>query len=130
MKEHAESEGHIHACQIETSNATALLKVSIAQQLQQVQESERLKNRAAIKSLLCCTLFLAHNTLPTPLISAILVDLVMNCGGDNLKHFLEKAGKMLHTHPRMQWLTLLRQLVYGLRIVFSKDFVIHSILAC
>ena len=93
MKEHAKSEGYIHACQIETSNATALLKVSIAQQLQQVQESERLKNREAIKSLLCCTLFLAHNTLPTLLISAKLVDLVMNCGGDNLKHFLEKAGK-------------------------------------
>ena len=43
MKEHAESEGHIHACQIEASSATALLRGSVAQQLQQVQESERLK---------------------------------------------------------------------------------------
>ena len=43
MKEHAESEGHIHACQIETSSATALLRGSIAQQLQRAQESERLK---------------------------------------------------------------------------------------
>ena len=51
MKEHAESEGHIHACQIEASSFTALLRGSVAQQLQQVQESERLKNRAAIKSL-------------------------------------------------------------------------------
>ena len=34
MKEHAESEGHIHACQVETSSAAALLRGSIAQQLQ------------------------------------------------------------------------------------------------
>ena len=33
MKEHAESEGHIHACQVETNSATALLRGSIAQQL-------------------------------------------------------------------------------------------------
>ena len=33
MKDHAESEGHIHACQIETSSTTALLRGSIAQQL-------------------------------------------------------------------------------------------------
>ena len=40
MKEHAESEGHIHACQVETSTATALLRGSIARQLQQVRENE------------------------------------------------------------------------------------------
>ena len=38
MKEHGESEGHIHACQVETTTAAALLRGSIAHQLQQVQE--------------------------------------------------------------------------------------------
>ena len=52
MKEHAESESYINACQAESSSAAAILRGSIAQQLQQVQETERLKNRAAIKSLL------------------------------------------------------------------------------
>lgn len=38
MKEHGESEGHIHACQVETTTVAALLRGSIAHQLQQVQE--------------------------------------------------------------------------------------------
>lgn len=93
MKEHAESEGHVHACQIETSSATALLRGSIAQRLQQVQESERLKNRAAIKSLLRCTHFLAHQHIAHTTNFSELVDLVVSCGGEDLRHFLEKAGK-------------------------------------
>ena len=93
MKDHAESEGHIHACQIETSSATALLRGSIAQQLQQVQESERLRNRAAIKSLLRCTHFLAHQHIAHTTNFSELVDLVVSCGGEDLRHFLEKPGK-------------------------------------
>ena len=76
----------VNAYQVETNSATALLRGSIAQQLQQVQESERLKNRAVIKSLLCCTHFLATNF-------SELVDLVVSCGGENLRYFLEKTGK-------------------------------------
>lgn len=93
MKEHADSERHILACQVETTAADALLRGSIAQQLQQVQESERLKNRAAIKSLLCCTHFLARHHIAHTTNFSDLVDLVVSCGGEDLRYFLEKAGK-------------------------------------
>ena len=72
MKEHAESEGHILACQTETAAASALHEGSVLQQMHRLEECERLKNRLAIKSLLRCTYFLARNhiahTLGTSLI--------------------------------------------------------------
>ena len=45
MKEHAESEGHILACQTETAAASALHEGSVLQQMLRLEESERLKNR-------------------------------------------------------------------------------------
>ena len=79
MKEHAESEGHILACQTETAAAYALREGSVLQQMHQLEESERLKNRLAIKSLLRCTHVLARNRIATPLTlgtSLILLRLV------------------------------------------------------
>ena len=61
MKEHAESEGHIMACQTETAAASALREGSVLQQMHRLEKCERLKNRLAIKSLLRCTPFLARN---------------------------------------------------------------------
>jgi len=52
-----------------------------------------LKNRAAIKCLLCCTHFLAHQPIAHTTNFSDLIDLVVSCGGENLKYFLEKAGK-------------------------------------
>jgi len=60
MKEHSESESHQNACQAETCSVVATLRGSIAQQVQKIHDSDRLKNRAASKCLLCCTHFLAH----------------------------------------------------------------------
>ena len=68
MQEHAESEGHIYACQVETNIATALLRGSIAQQLQQVQESERLKTGQQSNLYYIVYTSLLINTLPILLI--------------------------------------------------------------
>jgi len=56
-------------------------------------DSDRLKNRAAIKCLLRFTHFLAHQHTPHTTNFSNLVDLVVSCGGENLKYFLEKAGR-------------------------------------
>ena len=90
MKEHAESAGHIHSCQVETTNAA---KGSIVHQLCQVQESERLKNRTAVKSLLRCTHFLVRHNIAHTTNFSDLVDLVVSCGDEDLRYFVEKAGK-------------------------------------
>jgi len=90
MKEHSESETQWNA---ETCSVTATLRGSIAQQVQKIHDSDRLKNRVAIKCLLCCTHFLAHQHIAHNTNFSDLIDLVVSCGGENLKYFLEKAGK-------------------------------------
>ena len=51
MRAHSHSNGHIQSCETQIAAARAMQEGSIVQQLQQVGEIERLKNRAAIKSL-------------------------------------------------------------------------------
>ncbi len=96
MKEHAESEGHIMACQTETAADSALREGSVLQQMHRLEECERLKNRLAIKSLLWCTHFLARNHIAHTTNFGDLVDLVVTCGGEDLKQFVDKAGKNAH----------------------------------
>ena len=54
---------------------------------------ERMKNRAAIRSLTHCTHFLACQHIPHTTDFDKLVDLVVSCGGEDTKHFLENAGR-------------------------------------
>ncbi len=56
----------------------------------------RLKNRLAIKSLLRCIHFLARNHIAHTTNFGDLVDLVVTCGGEDLKQFVDKAGKNAH----------------------------------
>lgn len=67
---------------------------SIVQQLQLVGERERLKNTAAIKSLIRCTHFLL----------VILLLIPLSCGGEDLRLFIERVGKMLCTDPSLNLL--------------------------
>ena len=50
----------------------------------------------AIKSLLRCTHFLARNHIAHTTNFGDLVDLVVTCGGEDLKQFVDKAGKNAH----------------------------------
>ena len=56
----------------------------------------RLKNRLAIKSLLRCTHFLARNRIAHTTNFGDLIDLVVTCGDEDLKQFVDKAGKNAH----------------------------------
>ena len=64
----------------ETAAASALREGSVFQQMHQLEESESLKNRLAIKSLLRCTHFFARNRIAQTTNFGDLVDLVVTCG--------------------------------------------------
>ena len=66
---------------------------SIITQFQAISQNEIQKNRTAIKSLNRCTHFLARNHIAHTTNFDKLVDLVVACGGESLKTFLETAGK-------------------------------------
>ncbi len=76
MRAHSVSDGHIQSCEAEIAAARAVQEGSIIQQLQQVGEKDRLRNRAAIKSLIRCTHFLArvaHSTNFSDLVDLVVV---------------------------------------------------------
>ena len=93
MKTHAKSDLHIQSCEPEVAAARALQEGSIVQQLQQIGDQEKLKNRMAIKALIHCTHFLAHHHIPHATNFDELVDLIVSCGAEDLRRFLERAGK-------------------------------------
>lgn len=90
MRAHSKSDGHIQSCEAEI---TATRGRSVMQQLQEVGERDRLNNRAAIKALLRCTHFLARHHIAHTTNFSELVDLVVSCGGEDLRLFIERAGR-------------------------------------
>ena len=93
MRTHAQSNIHQQSCEAELAAARSMQEGSIIQQLQQVEEHQRLKNRAAIKALLRCTHFLVCHHIPHTTNFEELIDLVVSCGAEDLKSFNESAGK-------------------------------------
>ena len=91
MRDHAKSDIHIQAS--EAALTTQGGSVDIVQQLQKVGMQERMRNRAAVKSLIRCTHFLARQHIAHTTNFSKLVDLVVSCGGEDLKYFMEKTGK-------------------------------------
>ena len=98
MKAHEKSLLHSQANQAALAAEGALREGSIIQQLQKVDRQERIRNRAAIKSLIRCTHFLTRQHIPHTTNFDKLVDLVVACGGDDLKHFLEKECRIHISH--------------------------------
>ncbi len=91
MKIHAKSDIHLLSCEAEMAAATALQEGSVIQQLQQINDEEKLKNRMAIKALIRCTHFLARRHIPHTTNFDELIDLIVSCGAEDLKGFLERA---------------------------------------
>ena len=93
MKAHSQSDIHVQACQASMLAERAAREGTIMQQLQQITDEEKMKNRAAVKALIHCTHFLAHQHIAYSTNFEELVGLVVACGGEDLKTFLESAGK-------------------------------------
>ena len=95
MRAHARSDIHIQSCEAEM---VAARQGTIVQQLQDVSEEEKVKNRVPVKALLCCTHFLTKHHIPHTTNFNQLVDLIVSCGGEHLKNFMERAGKKCNIH--------------------------------
>ena len=78
MEAHAVSEIHIRSCEAEMAAARALQEQSIVQQLQRIRDQEKPENGSATKALIRFD---------------ELVDFVVSCGDEDLRRFVEKAGK-------------------------------------
>ncbi len=96
MKSHSKSEVHLLCSQLDVEADRARKEGSIISQLQNVGEQQRLQNRKAIKALIRCTHFLAHQHIVHTANFDKLVELVMSCGGETLQTFLDRAGGNLH----------------------------------
>ena len=93
MKAHAMTALHILASQTAVEAQHSLRKGFIVQQLQEVVIQKRMKNRAASKSLICCAHFLVGQHIPHTTKFDKLVDLIVSCGGEDIKCFLKNTGK-------------------------------------
>ena len=69
MKTHAKSDIHIQSCEAEVAATRALQEGLIVQQLQQIGDQEKLKNRTAIKALICYT----HSAPTQPILMNSLI---------------------------------------------------------
>ena len=93
MKAHSKSETHVQFCEEVVAAARALQEGTVAQQLQQIGEQERIKSSLAIKTLICWSHYLACHHIPHTTNLNELVDLVVNCGAEDLKRFLDRGAK-------------------------------------
>ena len=94
LKAHARSESHSCATATLLAAKRAAKDGTVVQQLQNVEAQKRVQNRAALKCLILLTHFLtkehvAHSTGKFEK----LVDVVVQCGSQHLKQFLETAPR-------------------------------------
>ena len=93
MKAHAKSDAHIRATRASLAYQASLHAGSVIQQLQNVAEQERVMNRKAVKSFFRCAHYLARQHTSYTTNFEKLVELVVSCGGEDLKNFLERTGR-------------------------------------
>ena len=93
MQAHSKSDAHLKHVEAELLAARARTEGSILQQLHTIGEEEKMKNRKAIKALLRCAHFLARNHIPHTTNFATLIDLIVSCGGEDLKQFTERSER-------------------------------------
>ena len=93
MKAHASSDSHIQVNQVALAHLTTQHTGSVIQQLQNVVEQEGVLNRKAMKSFIHCAHFLARQHVPHTTNFDKLVELVVSCGGEALKNFMDRPGK-------------------------------------
>ena len=98
IKAHEKSSSHCLARESALAAEGILRTGSVFQQLLRANKEERLKNRAAVKSLIRCTHFLVRNHMAHTTNFEKLVDLVVSCGGDTLAYFMANAAKKCCVH--------------------------------
>ena len=84
---------HLLSCQLDVEADRDRKEGSIINQLQNVGERQRLQNRKAIKALIQCTHFLAHQHIAHTTNFDKLIELVVSFGGETLQTFLDRPGR-------------------------------------
>ena len=90
MKENASSESHLRQVEAELIVSRG---ETVVHHLQRFGVSERSKNQKAIKALLGCTHYLCQQQIHHITNFSNLIDLIVSCGGKDLKEFVHKAAK-------------------------------------
>ena len=93
MKAHSKSDNHIRHTEEEVLAARMRKEGSVLQQLHVIGEQEKVKHRKGIKALLRCTHFLTRQHIPHTTNFTKLVDLIISCGGEDLKKFIDTASR-------------------------------------
>ena len=93
MKAHSRSDSHSHATQAMLAAKRAVVDGTVVQQLQNVEAHKRAQNRAAMKCLILLTHFLTKEHVAHSTKFEKLVDVVVRCGSQQLKQYLETAKR-------------------------------------
>ena len=93
MKAHSRSDSHSHATQAMLAAKRAVVDGTVVQQLQNVEAHKRAQNRAAMKCLILFTHFLTKEHVAHSTKFEKLVDVVVRCGSQQLKQYLETAPR-------------------------------------
>ena len=93
MKAHSRSDSHSHATQAMLAAKRAVVDGTVVQQLQNVEAHKRAQNRAAMKCLILLTHFLTKEHIAHSTKFEKLVDVVVRCGSQQLKQYLETAPR-------------------------------------
>ena len=93
MKAHSRSDSHSHATQAMLAAKRAVVDGTVVQQLQNVEAHKRAQNRAALKCLILLTHFLTKEHVAHSTKFEKLVDVVVRCGSQQLKQYLETAPR-------------------------------------
>ena len=93
MKAHSRSDSHSHATQAMLAAKRAVVDGTVVQQLQNVEAHKMAQNRAAMKCLILLTNFLTKEDVARSTKFEKLVDVVVRCGSQQLKQYLETAPR-------------------------------------
>ena len=93
MRTHEQGTMHVTASKVALESEMSLRQGSVAQQLRQIGDEERMRIRKCIESLTRCTHFLVCHHIPHTTNYESLIELVLACGAPYLAQFLENACK-------------------------------------
>ncbi len=92
MKAHGASKVHLDSCQASLLSHQAKKHGTLAQQLLEISETQRSKNREAIKAFIRCAYYLARHHIAHTTNYDDLVGLMVSCGAPSLSEFLKDAA--------------------------------------
>ena len=92
MRTHEQGTMHVTASKVALESEMSLRQGSVTQQLRQIGDEERMRNRKCIENLIRCTHFLVCHHIPHTTNYEGLIELVLDCGGTILGKSMQKCN--------------------------------------